>query len=51
MESLQQKTFLVAPLGPGKKVIRLTGSETVKSKSSTNSMHLPSQIYYMNCHY
>ncbi|CAG7823367.1 unnamed protein product [Allacma fusca] len=31
METLQQKSFLVAPLGPGKKVIRLTGNgETVK---------------------
>lgn len=30
METLHQKRFLVAPLGPGKKVIRLTGSETVK---------------------
>jgi len=30
METLQQKSYLVSPLGPGKKVIRLTGSETVK---------------------
>jgi hypothetical protein len=31
METLKQKSFLVAPLGPGKNVIRLTGSgETVK---------------------
>jgi len=35
MDSLQHKTFLVAPLGPGKKVIRLTGTETVKGVHAT----------------
>jgi len=30
METLHQKRFLVQPLGPGKKVIRLSGSDTVK---------------------
>lgn len=33
METLQQKSYLVSPLGPGKKVIRLTGTgETVKGE-------------------
>jgi len=40
MESLQQKTFLVAPLGPGKKVIRLTGKETVKGMLGVHTSHL-----------
>lgn len=30
METLQQKSFLVSPLGPNKKIIRFTGSDSVK---------------------
>ena len=41
MNSLQHKTFLVAPLGPGKKVIRLTGTETVKGAKLLLSHSLP----------
>jgi len=32
MESLQQKSYLVSPLGPGKKIITLTNGETVKGE-------------------
>jgi len=42
MDSLQHKTFLVAPLGPGKKVIRLTGSETVKGMLGVHHQALTS---------
>ncbi|ODM98187.1 Myc protein [Orchesella cincta] len=37
METLQQKSFLVSPLGPNKKIIRFTGSDSVKGVLSTAS--------------
>ena len=53
METLQQKSFLVSPLGPGKRVIRLTGSgETVKGKKAipffpkmTSDFSLPKESF------
>jgi len=37
METLQQKSFLVSPLGPNKKIIRFTGSDSVKGVLSAAS--------------
>jgi hypothetical protein len=40
MQSLQQKSYLVSPIGPGKNIIKLTNGETVKGNHYFKYNHL-----------